>query len=106
MVQALPLLLEITAVDKFLKCAPAASVIFRITRMIVHIEDNGPLNNSGKYDTDLTLATGISVDVHNNYFDGALTNGPLIKTNLDWGRYCYDVSFSDFVSGNNIIQAR
>jgi hypothetical protein len=85
---------------------PPAGQIYRIARMIPHIVAGGKMA-SDKYGVAIVLTNGITIRTQND-------NGPLlnltddlpIHTNTDWARLCYDLSISNFGSGNEYLHAR
>ncbi len=86
--------------------APADGVIMRLERLVVHIEDNGNLT-ADSYGAVNTLTNGIEIkviDQSSTVLD--LTSAQPIQSNSDWGKFCYDVNFLEFGSGNNFVQIR
>lgn len=84
---------------------PAAGVVYRIARMIPHVVDAGSFD-AGSYGNGITLTNGVLVQQkHDAVIDVNLT--PLaILTNVDWGRYCFDIKVSTFGLGNESLGAR
>ncbi len=74
------------------KIAPAPGEIFRIASMICQVRDSAI--NPAVYGADIVLANGIKASVKTDaevriFLNPANVN---IKTNFDWGLYCYDAS--------------
>jgi hypothetical protein len=88
-------------------CQPASGEIFRITRMIVNIEDNAVLQAGGYGAQVSPLASGITVRTANGAIPTQdLTDGLPITSNAAWGRFCFDVLLTDFGAGNNFVSVR
>lgn len=86
---------------------PGAGEIFRITRMIVHISDEGVINTADKYgNIDLTNGIAFTSKTTHHPTEEDLLGGLPIMTTWDWGRYCYDVSGTDYTTNLNVFQAR
>ena len=84
-----------SAADDFYVQAPA-NYTYHIERMIVSIEDTSGMIAGGYGDTGAALTNGISLLIA----EGAttlqnLTPAP-IKTNAQWGVYCYDVDIKEW----------
>lgn len=87
------------AVEEF-KIVPGATEIFRIARMIIHIDDVGN-PGAGTYGAGAVLANGVEVQVKDA--SGVIidmTDGMPVKENGDWQHYSYDVSYTTFGPGN------
>lgn len=87
------------------KIVPPAPTIYYIRRMIVNIVDTGNMN-AGTYGVLSALSNGISINYVSNGVTYDLTGEVTVKTNGDWGRYCYDVSISDLGAVTNYVTAR
>ena len=89
------------------KIAPPAGQVFRLARLIIHVSDIGPIQNGGFYGTDITLTNGINMSAKSKGLEERdMLDGQNVFTTLDWGRFCYDVSSTDFSSGINVFQTR
>ena len=84
--------------------APPAGTVYRIARMLVSIVDTGSVNDGSKYG-NITITSGISIQLHDAHGEQDLTPGNIVTT-FDWGSYCYDVNVTDFVAGSNYYQSR
>jgi len=87
---------------------PPAGYVYYIRRLIVHIRDTGGFD-AAKYGNNLTFATGIGIRTFTG--SGAtltndLTDGDRIKTNADWGHWCYDITLVDFGIGDEFLNVR
>lgn len=87
--------------------SPDIDTKIRLARLIIQIEDVGGFNAAG-YGAMNALTNGITV-LH--FVAGELfadyTDGIVIKTNGHWGRYCFDLSITDFGGNNeNYVDAR
>lgn len=76
-----------------------------LSRMIVHIRDSGSID-AGSYGNGITMSNGLQVEYTYRGRSIDLLDGMPIQTNADWGRVCYDVSNTDFGSGDNFVQVR
>jgi hypothetical protein len=86
---------------------PASGVNYKLARMIVSIQDNQVLSAGGYGGIVGALASGIQVRVaDDNGTITDLTDGIPIDSNAAWGRYCYDVMFTDFGAGDNFVEVR
>ena len=82
-----------------------------LERMLVTVRDEGSFD-SGFYGNSIVLTNGIRLlngfkDSENNIvetFD--ITEGLPIKTNPDWGAYCYDVTPSSYGQGDETLNVR
>ena len=73
--------------------------------MIVFIEDSGNFP-SGSYGNIGALANGIELREERINNTVKLTSESPIKTNAEWSKFCYDVNYVDFGSGNNHLSVR
>ncbi len=89
------------------KIAPGAGEIYRLSRLIVHIADEGVINTAATYG-QLTLTNGVAMSAQTVNNPGGVD--PLMGINIfstwDWGRYCFDVLGTDYTTNLNIFQAR
>jgi len=77
-----------------------------LNRCIIHIEDDASFR-AGGYGGLTTLTNGILVRYNSRFFGVVdLTDGIPIKNMSDWGRYCYDVTYQEFQTGNNFVNIR
>lgn len=94
------------AVEEFYIQAPL-SYRYRITRMLVYIEDNGAFD-SDSYANSVTLTNGIEIETQdadgNMLID--LTDSVPIKTNGHWARLCYDADQNGYGIGNEYMAVR
>jgi hypothetical protein len=88
-----------STLTKFL-IKPTAPEVFYLTRMIVSLTDNGNITPL-TYGALATLSNGISVKYKLDGVTTDFTNGVTIKSNGDWGRYCYDVTLNSLGPGND-----
>lgn len=75
---------------------PATTEIFRLTRLIISIEDESGIK-SGLYGSIAALPNGITISIVDD--SGTLvdlTDGVPIKTNGQWGQLCYDVDLKSW----------
>lgn len=96
-----------TPVDYYLEALEGEKLL--VSRLMVHVVDGGSFD-SGSYGNGITLSNGMQVFYRRN-IDGTLvdfdvTDGFPIKTNVDWGRWCFDLALSEFGSGNESLNAR
>lgn len=89
----------------YFELRPGATEVVRAMRMLVHIEDDLGFKASG-YGGDATaLVNGIDIQLVRGTGAGAtlvspITNAVNIKSNSDWGMYCYDTAYLDFGTGS------
>lgn len=85
-----------------------AGQILRIARLLVHIEDGFGWSAANYGNLGSALTTGITL--HTEDANGSqvlnLTNDDPVKSNADWGKFCYDVAYVNFGAGNDFLQAR
>ena len=85
---------------------PPKGQVYRIARMIPHIVAGGKMA-SDKYGVAIVLTNGITIRTRD---DSSvllnLTDDLPIHTNTDWARLCYDLSISNFGTGNEYLHAR
>lgn len=87
--------------------APPGKILY-LHRLIVHIQDVGSID-SGGYGNGAALTNGLLGAIHARLDNGILFKQPLdiaVKTNADWGMYCYDVDVKSFGQGDQFLQAR
>jgi len=93
--------------------APSAGQVMQINRMLLFVRDNAAFASSEDYGGGGALDPGISLGVYSTQ-DGVadqlsylLTDvNHTIKTNADWGAYCYDLALVDWGTGDEMITAR
>lgn len=78
--------------------------IIALYRVIATVRDGGSFD-SGSYGNGIILTNGITFCYKNNFVETCPTAVP-IKTNPDWGIYCYDTLVSSYGSGDETLQAR
>lgn len=80
---------------------------YLIERILIHIEDNANISVE-KFGALLALTNGIKIqlqdDVGNVITD--FTSGNPVKSNGDWGRFCYDTNDLTYGAGNNALNIR
>lgn len=76
-----------------------------VARAMIHVVDFGTFD-SGSYGNGITLTNGIQIFYRRGGIDLDVTNGLPVKTNVDWGRWCYDINISSFGIGNEALNAR
>ncbi len=99
--------LDHSSVQGIYRIAPPAASVFRVTRMIISLEDATGFSTAEYGNLGIALANGIGVRIH----DGTSTvldlmDGIPVKTNGAWGRLCYDVNLSTFGTGNEMLLVR
>lgn len=86
--------------------APGPGV--NVARMIITVEDATGMRAERYGSLGAALTNGIKL-IHLNV-DGTdrhdLTNGLPIKTNAQWGAYCYDVELKEWGAGNEFLLVR
>lgn len=75
--------------------APAAGEVYRIARVIISIKDESGMTTE-TFGAATALSTGIELLVKQDGVEYSLTPGHLIKTNMEFGHYCYDVQVLDY----------
>ena len=86
---------------------PPAGSVFRITRMLVAIEDTtGALwQDYGNITSGITNGVAVRVqDDSGTLVD--LTDAEPVKSNVDGGSHCYDAELKTAGAGNDFVQAR
>jgi len=85
---------------------PDTQEILLVNRLVVSVRDSGGLD-AGLYGNNVILVNGIEIGIKR---DGVviedLTLGHPIKTNADWGLFCYDVTEVSFGAGDNYLGIR
>lgn len=77
-----------------------------LNRMIVSVRDTGAID-SGFYGNGITLTNGINLYVKDdNLEEDRIITGVPIKTNPDWGIYCFDTDASGYGTGDNQLLVR
>lgn len=102
-----PILNKNFSSGEVLKIQPAAGEILIIHRLIAEVQDTRVGFDVDSFGGMAALTNGIGIKVENA--SGVLvdlTNGLPIKTNSDWGRFCYDVNRIDYGNGDYSLQAR
>jgi len=79
-----------------------------INRMLISIGDESPMQAQEYGNLGSVLSNGFLILVKNA--TGAtvvdLTDGEEIKTNADWGKYCFDVDIKSWGAGNELLVSR
>lgn len=86
----------------------SADEVDDIHRMIVTVADSGGFD-TGRYGNGLILTNGIKI--FHYAADGTtiiedLTHTNAIEINVDWGSYCYDISYNAWGTGDNVLLVR
>jgi hypothetical protein len=76
-----------------------------VARVMVHIVDGGSFD-AGSYGNGITLDNGMDLFYKRDGIKYKITDSLPIKTNVDWGRWCYDIAVSEFGQGNEALNAR
>lgn len=89
------------------KLTPPASTIYRVTRLLVYIQDTTGMVASEYGNLGAALSNGVIVRVHNGSSTviDLVDNDPIVE-NADFGKFCYDVQVLGWGSGNDILLAR
>lgn len=81
--------------------------ILRIASLLVHIEDAATWDAAEYGNLGSALSVGIAV--HTEDANDAtlidLTDSDPVKSNADWGKFCYDTAYVAFGAGNDFLQA-
>jgi hypothetical protein len=86
---------------------PAAGEILEVTRLLVQVRASGSPVSAERYGDQTALTGGITIQKSGKRGVIAdLTDGLTIKNNGDWGRVCYDVNSTGFVSGDQFVHVR
>ena len=79
------------------KITPPSGQIYRITRLVVFIEDTRTFDPNKYGNLGDALGNGISIKTKNANGDiKDLTDGIPITNNAAWGRVCYDATVSNY----------
>ncbi len=89
------------------RIAPPASTIYRVSRMLIGIEDSSGMTANEYGNLGSSLTNGIQVRIH----DGTstivdMTDGAPVTTNAEWGFHCYDVDLKTWGGGNEFMCVR
>jgi hypothetical protein len=76
-----------------------------VARVIIHVVDSGSFD-SGAYGNGIILTNGIKFIYTRDGVELDVSNGYPIKTNVDWGRFCFDVNVSTYGAGNEALSSR
>jgi len=97
---------DYSAAEEIFYIQPPAGSVYRIARMLVHVEDSGTID-SGKYGNGIVLTNGITVRSKDD--TGVIVDycgGHPIIVNQHWAMMCYDVTRSNYGAGNEHLNAR
>lgn len=98
---------DYSASQGIFRIAPAAGQIFRISRMIVMVEDTSGFTPVEYGNTASALTNGIQVRCHNGVSTVCdFTNSHPIKFNGDWAGRCYDADLKTWGSSNEMLVVR
>lgn len=86
--------------------APPSNEKWQIARLLVFIQDTAPMD-ADRYGNNIVLTNGIILKT----FRGAtekvnLTNDQPIKTNSQWGKFCYNTTLSTYGVGEENLAVR
>lgn len=86
---------------------PPASTIYRISRLLVFVQDTNGFTPVEYGNTGSALSNGITVRVHNGTSTVAdLTDGVPVQHNGDWARLCYDAQVLSWGTTDEMLSAR
>lgn len=85
---------------------PAPGEIIYIARLIVTIEDTTGFQAEEYGNLGAALTNGITLQRSVNGVQTANYTPATIKTNADWGTYCYDVDLKSWGAGDEVILVR
>lgn len=85
------------------KIAPPAGEIWQVTRLILYVEDGGTFD-SGFWGNNITLSTGLDVEVQSESFTGDIAEA--IKTSGEMTALCFDITHQNFGQGNEFCAWR
>jgi len=83
---------------------PTIGEDFYISRLIIGFEDSGKFTSEGYGSTPLNTGIEIYVTGDSSYVD--LLNGQQVLKFADWGAYCYDFNYTEFLADNNFGAVR
>lgn len=97
---------DYSSVEEIFYIQPPKSTFFILERMLIFIQDTGAFD-ADSYGNGISLANGIVVRVQDDSDTLLnLTAGKPIKTNAQWTRLCYDVSLSNYGTGDESAGVR
>ena len=77
-----------------------------IIRVMVYIEDNASIDVEG-YGGQAALSNGLTLDVTDSDGSSVVDLTPIpVKSNGDWGAYCYDTAVDTWGQGDQSFKAR
>ena len=91
--------------QNFYFTCPETATSVDIYRMIVYVEDSGNFSSAG-YGNLSALTNGIQIRQEKEGETIDMTNSQEVKTNAEWSKFCYDVTYISFGSGNNALSIR
>ncbi len=93
--------------SQIFRIKPGAGVVYRINRIIIHLDDVGSIT-SGGYGAMSALTNGVKISILNTSDADIvdLTDGVPVKANGDFAAYCHDLSLQDFGGGVNMFTVR
>jgi len=102
--------IDCSSTECIFKLQPPSNETWIISRLLFQLVDDDDIDND-YYGADITLSNGIALKiVKNGIVVANLTNSQPIMVNLDWAKFCYDVSIFNFESGwgyvDNCVSAR
>lgn len=87
--------------------APSTSQVFRIERMMVHVQDTGAFAAEEYGNLGSALSVGVTVRVSNSTaVVQDLTGGIPVTANAQWGRHAYDVRVDTWSAGDEFLSCR
>ena len=93
-----------TPTDFYLQ--PPAGYIYRISRIIVSVEDTTVMQAQEYGNLGGPLTNGIAIKYTRNDEEIFLTDDHTIKTNADWGAFAFDVDIKAWGAGNEFLVTR
>lgn len=95
------------AAEEFILSVPAPFSGYEVHRLIISIEDAGGMQAQEYGNIGAALTNGITVQMkRGSSVQIDLTTGLPVKTNAQWGVYCYDVEVKGWGSGNDLLVCR
>jgi len=86
---------------------PPAGEIYRISRMMVTVEDSTGMQAQEYGNLGNALAEGVVVRVQDDSgLKLNITNGFPVKTNAEWAKYCFDVELKTWGAGDELLAVR
>ena len=96
-----------SAAEEIFFCQPPAGQVFRISRIIISVEDGQGFRAERYGALGAALSNGITLRSSDD--NGMLvdfTNGIPITTNAEWGNLCFDVQLKSWGAGDELLLVR